>query len=151
MGKVGALLARLAGERVYIDSNIFVYFLERHPLFFPVVAPVFAAIQAGSVTGLTGDAVVAEVMVGPYRSGSPAVIADVKSFFNTSGSFIILRHGPDEFDLAAQLRASHGMKFADALHVATASRAACRAMLTNDDGIRPAGAMEIVGLRQLMA
>jgi predicted nucleic acid-binding protein len=147
MGKIEPLLARLAGCRVYIDANIFVYFLDRHPTYFSLVAPIIQAMGDGSFLGLTGDAVVAEVMVGPYRSGDPALTADIKSFFQSAGALAVLRHGPEDFDLAAQLRGRHGMKFIDALHVATAARAGCRFLLTNDDGIRPFGAMEIVGIR----
>lgn len=151
MGSIAALLARMARQRVYLDSNVFIYFLDRNPLYFPLVAPLLEAIDGGDIIGITGDAAVAEVMVKPYQVGDPGVIAGIKSFFGASDALAVLRHDADCFDLAAQLRAKHGMKFIDALHVATAMRADCRFFVTNDADIRPLAAIEIVSLREFVA
>ena len=149
MGEISAVLARLSGRRVYLDSNIFVYFLDRSPEHFPRVAPIFEAIERGAVVGLTGDVAVAEVMVKPYRSGDPALIADVKGFFGKASPIATLPHSAEDFDFAAQLRGKHGMKFIDALHLATALGAGCSAFITNDDGIGAPGGIEIVHLSGL--
>lgn len=41
MDKIGSMLARIQGQRVYIDTNIFVYFLEQHEQYFDLVLPFF--------------------------------------------------------------------------------------------------------------
>lgn len=151
MGTIAAVLERMAGQRAYFDSNIFVYFLDRNPTCFVAVAALIEAVESGRILGFTGDAAVAEVMVKPYQVGDPGVIAGIKSFFGASDALAVLRHDADCFDLAAQLRAKHGMKFIDALHVATAMRADCRFFVTNDADIRPLAAIEIVSLREFVA
>ena len=151
MGTITALLARMASQRVYLDSNVFIYFLDRNPVYFPLVAPLLEAIDSGDMIGITGDAAVAEVMVRPYQTGDPTLIAGIKSFFGTAGFLSVRSHDAAAFDLAAQLRARHGMKFIDALHVATAINAECRFLITNDGDLRSQVAIEIISLRGLVA
>lgn len=151
MGTIAALLARMAKQRVYLDSNIFIYFLDRNPLYFPLVAPLLEAIDGGRIIGITGDAAVAEVMVRPYQTNDPALIAGIKSFFGSAGFLSVLSHDAAAFDLAAQLRARHAMKFIDALHVATAINAECRFLITNDRDFRSPMAIELVNLQSLVA
>lgn len=151
MGTITALLARMATQRVYLDSNVFIYFLDRNPVYFPLVAPLLEAIDSGDMIGITGDAAVAEVMVRPYQTGDPTLIAGIKSFFGTAGFLSVRSHDAAAFDLAAQLRARHGMKFIDALHVATAINAECRFLITNDGDLRSQVAIEIISLRGLVA
>ena len=151
MGNVEALLARMADQRVYLDSNIFVYFLDRNPEYFPVVAPIMQGVESGRIPGRAGDAALAEVMVKPYRMGDPALIAAIKAFFGAARSLSILPHDTESFDLASQMRARHGMKFLGALHVATALRAGFRYFLTNDTDFRALDVIEIVAIGALIA
>ncbi len=141
----------MAKQRVYLDSNTFIYFLDRNPVYFPLVAPILEAIDDGRITGVTGDAAVAEVMVRPYQASDPVLIAGIKSFFGSAGFLSVRPHDADAFDLAAQLRARHGMKFIDALHVATAINAECRYLITNDGDFRSKAAIEVVTLRGMVA
>ena len=43
MGKIAATLARMRGQRVYIDANYFIYFLARHEIYFEAAASVMRA------------------------------------------------------------------------------------------------------------
>ena len=140
----------MGAQRVYLDSNVFVYFLDRNPVYFPLVAPLLEAINSGDIIGVTGDAAVAEVMVRPYQTGDPTLVAGIKSFFGTAGFLAVRSHDAAAFDLAAQLRARHGMKFIDALHVATAISAECRFLITNDGDFRSQVAIEVISLRGLL-
>ncbi|WP_434782501.1 type II toxin-antitoxin system VapC family toxin [Ferrovum myxofaciens] len=67
-----------ARHRVYLDTNVFVYFLDRNPDYFSVVAPIIEAIDSGLIIGYTGDAAVAETLVKPYQIGNPALVESVK-------------------------------------------------------------------------
>jgi hypothetical protein len=41
---------------VGLDTAVFIYFIEEHPSYLPLVEPVFAAIDSGPLRGLTsGD------------------------------------------------------------------------------------------------
>ena len=150
MGTVSALLAKLKGQRVYIDANYLIYFLDRTEPYFDVVAPIFQACDQGNFMGFTGDAAVCEVMVYPYRNKSPSEIARGKSLFARQDFLTVLRHDADSFDLAAQIRAGSNMRMIDALHYATALQAGCRYLLTNDHDFKSGTTLEVISIRSLI-
>lgn len=149
MGKIDEAVARMAGHRVYLDTNVFVYFLDRNPDYFPVVAPIIEAIESGLIIGYTGDAAIAETLVKPYQTDNLALAASFKAFFRTEDFLSIQPHDAETFDLAAQLRAKRGLKFIDALHYATAIQAGCKFFVTNDGGIQSSDVLEVVSIKIL--
>ena len=48
-----------AGKRVYVDTNIVVYFLEKHPDWFAEVLPLFEMAARGEVALVTSEFTVA--------------------------------------------------------------------------------------------
>ncbi len=54
MGTLISMIDALRGHRVYVDTNIFIYFLEKNVEFFPAAAPVIQAILAKEFLGFTG-------------------------------------------------------------------------------------------------
>jgi predicted nucleic acid-binding protein len=64
-----------------IDTNIFIYFLSRHPTYFDASARVIKACAESSIFGFTGDAAVAEVMVGACKHTDPTLASRFKRFF----------------------------------------------------------------------
>ena len=150
MGTVSALLAKLKGQRVYIDANYLIYFLDRTEPYFDVLVPIFQACDRSDFMGFTGDAAVCEVMVHPYRNKSPSEIARGKSLFSREGFLTVLRHDANSFDLTAQIRAESNMRMLDALHYATALQAGCRFMLTNDHDFKAGTALEVIQIKLLI-
>lgn len=140
------LINQLHGRHVYLDTNVLIYFLDRNPDYFTVSAAIVEAIESGSIAGYTGDAVIAEILVKPYRSGNIELVSGIKAFFKTENFLTICHHDADTFDLAAQLRAKYNQKFIDALHYATAIRSGCHAIITNDNGIRNSEQLEVISL-----
>ena len=150
MDALSTALARMAGQRVYFETNVFIYFLEQGPLF-DVVAPLLSACVEGRMTGCTGDAAVAETMVMPYRAKDVTRIAKFKAFFGLEGFLTIHAHTAQSFDLAAQLAGTEGMRLMDALHCATAIQSGCRFLVTNDGGIKSSAALEVISVKALQA
>ncbi|MBN1278902.1 MAG: type II toxin-antitoxin system VapC family toxin [Chlorobiaceae bacterium] len=149
MGKVTSAVERMNGHRVYLDTNVFIYFLDRNPDFSRIVTPIIQAVNAGSIIGITGDAAIAETLVKPYRTGNLELVAAIKGFFSTAGFLSVQPHDGETFDLAAQLRAQRGMKFIDALHYATAIRSGCTFFVTNDLAIQSDHIIEVISLKAL--
>ncbi|MDO8437355.1 MAG: type II toxin-antitoxin system VapC family toxin [Nitrosomonadaceae bacterium] len=150
MGKIESIIARMAGQRAYLDTNVFVYFLDHNPEFFQTAAVFIEAAESGRIIGYTGDAAVAETLVKPYQSDNVGLAASFKAFFATDDFLSIQSHDADTFDLAAQLRGKRGMKFINALHLATALKAGCKFFVTNDESFKSDDAMEIVLIKALL-
>ena len=150
MDKISPVIARLAGNSVYIDTNIFIYFLDGNKDFLAVVAPFLEAVSAGKIIGYTGDAVIAETMVRPYKIGNIAMIEQFKAFFYREEFLTILPHDSKTFDVAAQISAKHGMKLIDALHLATALQAGCKYLITQDMVFKQVEGVELVNLKNIL-
>ncbi len=150
MDTINPAFARMFGQSVYIDTNVFIYFLDQNAQFLSVVAPFLQAVIEGKIIGYTGVAVIAETMVKPYKIGDVAIIGSVKEFFYQENFLTILPHDANAFDLAAQISAKNSMKLIDALHLATALQSGCKFLVTQDEGFKPMGGVEIVFLRDLM-
>lgn len=151
MGALKETLDLLQGQQVYLDTNIFIYFLDRNPDYFPFVQPIIEAVASGSIIGCTGDAVIAEILVKPYQSGNFQLVASIKSFFRSENFLSVYSHNAEAFDLAVQLRAKYNQKFIDALHYATAIIAGCKFIITNDSGIKSNNLIEVIHLSALLA
>ena len=146
MGQISNSLSALGKQRVYLDTNVFIYFLEQHPTYFSVVEQIMHAIATQELDAYTGEIAVAETMVIPYRNKDANTIAQVRAFFSKKNFLSILPHNARIFDLAARLRAAQSMKFVDAVHIATADRSGCKFFITNDKAIRSTAAVSVIPL-----
>ena len=150
MDKISAALERIRGQRVYIDTNIFIYFLERHESYFDSVLPFFQLFNDGVSLAYTGDAVVAETLYKPYQINDALRVSEFKEFFNNDEFITVLPHTKKVFELAAELAPTRGMKLIDALHYATAVIAGCRFILTNDRGFASSDTIEVLYLEGIV-
>ena len=144
MGKIDTPIARMAGRRAYIDTSIFIFFLQRDERYFSVVTPIIQACSSRRIFGVTGDLVLAEVMVHPYRSGDATVIAQFRSFFGQKNFLSIAAHEARFFDETSMIAGQKRMKLIDAIHYRTAVHAGCQFFLTHDQGIPSSDSMEVI-------
>ena len=72
-----------------------------------------------------------ECRVQPLREDAKAVLATYERFFASKGTHVVPVSRP-AWDLAAEVRARHGLKTLDALHVACAVTTGCDLLLTGD-------------------
>jgi predicted nucleic acid-binding protein len=151
MDKITHTLSRVRGQRVYVDTNVFIYFLERHDRYFESVVPFFQLFNDGLSLAYTGDAVVAETLYKPYQVNDTLRVSEFKEFFNNDEFITVLPHTKKVFELAAELSPKRGMKLIDALHYATAALAGCKFILTNDQGFTSSDSMEVILLDDLLA
>jgi predicted nucleic acid-binding protein len=84
-----------------------------------------------------------ECMVGVFKLQSAELQLSYEQFFKKS---IILDINPETFQLATKLRAQHGLKTPDALHLATAIQHECGQFWTNDDRLNTAAGERAVNL-----
>ncbi|WP_295449038.1 PIN domain-containing protein [uncultured Thiodictyon sp.] len=114
-------------NKIYLDSCIAIYLVERHPHFFlPLHLRIAAQVDAlFSVSALTR----LEVLARPLRERDHALAARYESFLRTHE---IIAIDDRVVDAALQWRVA-GLKTPDALHVALAQSHGCTGLWTNDD------------------
>jgi len=150
MDKIKEICTRIQGQRVYVDTNIFVYFLECNVHYFDLVVPFFEQFDAGLSLAFAGDATLAETLYKPYQLDDAVRVSEIKSFFSNEELVTVLPHTTKVFELAGELGVKRAMKLIDALHYATAVLAGCKFLLTNDSGFVSSQEIEIISLQNLL-
>jgi uncharacterized protein len=126
---------------IYADTCIAIYFVERHPVYYPVVRAALAATARAGIA--ISPLVQAECLVSPMRRGNDVLVRRYDNFFRR---VTILSFADSVFLQAARIRASHGLKLPDALHLACAQHHGCSAFWTNDRRFAAAGGSFVVTL-----
>lgn len=116
---------------VYLDTNIVIYFVEKHSKYGPKVTSRLSAALAANDTFALSDLTRMECLVGPLKMGKPSLIASFNTFFQLP-TVMVLHMTAAVFDRAAQVRATGGFSALDALHLAAAVEYGCGLFLTND-------------------
>ena len=69
---------------VGVDTAIFIYFIEEHPTFLPLVEPLFREADGGRRELVTSALTLLEVLVVPYRSGDHLLAARYEAILTRS-------------------------------------------------------------------
>jgi len=126
------LMADIGRGPVGVDTSIFIYFIEEHRQFLPLLQPLFQEVDDGRKAMVTSALTLLEVLVVPYRSGDHILAKRYEALLTQSRGVRIAEISRDHLRAAAQLRAATGVKTPDALQLVAALAAECAAFLTND-------------------
>lgn len=126
------LIDELGAGPVALDTSAFIYLIEEHPRYLPVVEPVFTAVDAGDLEAVTSAVTLLEVLVVPYREHDSALAASYEEILTRGRNLRMVELSSPLLRAAAQLRAATSMKTPDALQVAAALSTGCSTLLTND-------------------
>ncbi len=137
------LIEDLGHGPVGLDTAVFIYFIEEHPRFFPVVAPVFSAVAGARLPAVTSGVTLLETLVIPYRSGDTALATRYEALLTRSRGIRFVDLDRPLLRSAAHLRALFSVRTPDALQLAAALRARCTKYLTNDRALPRIPGLEI--------
>ncbi len=127
------LIADVGRGPVAIDSVAFIYFIEEHPRFLPLVEELFTAVDGGDLVAVTSSLTLLEVLVVPYRAGNLALAERYEALLTRSRGLRLIELDRTQLRAAAQLRAVHPrLRTPDALQLAAARSAGCTALVSND-------------------
>ncbi len=126
------LIADLGSGPVGVDTAIFIYFIEEHPQFLPLIESLFRKVNAGRKELVTSALTLLEVLVVPYRSGDHLLAGRYEALLTQSRGVHVADISRDHLRAAAQLRAVTGVKTLVSLQVVAALAFGCPAFLTSD-------------------
>jgi len=126
------LLESLQGDRIYVDTNTWIYALEGYSEFRAELTLLFEQIQAGTIIGITSELTLAELLVKPCQDRDVAQQDRYKKAIANRKNFFVVPVLRDLLIDAAAIRANTQLKLPDAIHAATALRAESTTFLTND-------------------
>ncbi|MGG6269325.1 type II toxin-antitoxin system VapC family toxin [Leptolyngbya sp. AN03gr2] len=145
------LLTAIRGNRIYLDTNVWIYAVESYPSFIQDLTALLQSIDQGHQVAITSELSLAEVLVKPLREKDQArQDAYKRAIVNRNNVFVVPVLRELLID-AAQVRADIGLKLPDAIHVATAMRSQCTTFLTNDDRLKSLGSLNVVLLSEAIS
>lgn len=150
MDKIGPLLKRLRGCRVYFDANPIIYFIEQNADFADAVTPIFELLGEGAILAYTSEFSLTEILIKPIRDELPDVIHAHKELLLDPELFTLTKATRETFLQAAQLGGKLSMRTPDAIHVASALENHCQFFITNDKKIKSHGGVTVVYVSELM-
>jgi len=129
MGKIDILL----GQRVYLDSNIFIYGLENVADFGEISKAILEKLDNHVFFGVSSELTLAECLSKPKISSAFEDSLTIYSgALQNRRSFSLVPVSKNILIDSAKLRARKGYKLPDAIHMATALAEKCNFFLTND-------------------
>lgn len=111
-----------AKKLLYIDSNVFIYALDGRSVFAPAAQTLLANLDQ-TVLGFSSVITYGEVL---------RPTGDAKAFLDSLPGLQLLPVDHATAKHAGQLRLGHGLRLADALHIATALACGAELFITND-------------------
>ena len=140
------LIRDLGRGPVGVDTAIFIYFIEEHPRFLPLIEPLFREVDAGRIELLTSALTLLEVLVVPYRSGDHLLAERYEAILTRSRGVRMQDISRGHLRAAAQLRAATGLKTPDSLQLVASLAGGCTVFLTNDRELPPVPGIRILQL-----
>ncbi len=133
-------------ERIGFDTSPIIYFVELHPVYFPLVRDVIKRIDEGNLKGFGSVVTLTEVLVFPRREGRRDLENQYRDILQHSRNFELVAIDAEIADEASDLRCRHNLRTPDALQVSAALSRDCDAFLTNDKKLKSVNDLKIIVL-----
>lgn len=147
MKKLGDALAGV--DRLGMDTNPVIYFVQQSPLFFPVTEPIFQRVSEGSITAVTSALTLMECLVLPYSIGNTQLEQTFTDLLLHTNGVETVAVGAVIAARAARFRSRYRLKPADALQIATALESGCDAFLTADSDFNRVTEIPVLDIKGL--
>jgi predicted nucleic acid-binding protein len=145
MGQVAIPTSRM----IYLDAQILIYSVERHPRYALILQPLWDAVQQKLARVVASQLSILECLAEPMRTGNNAIVERFDSLF-TSPEIQLEAVSEEVLRLAAKLRAAPAsLRAPDAIHAATSLICHTEGFLTNDRGFEKLGLAGLVQVDQV--
>lgn len=131
-------------ERIGIDTNLFIYFLEDHPRYGTWCASLFDRIERGHNHAVTSTVTLLELLVQPYRDQKEELAQKIFALATTYPKIEWMPVTLNVADRAAELRARYRLSTPDAIQLATAIGHKATRFYGNDRALRRVKEIECI-------
>ena len=114
---------------VLVDSAPIIFYLEDHKQFAPVFSPLFEAHLSGKLRLAVSSITITEVLTGPLRTKNEGLVRRYRGLLE---SWQVVDVDAGIAESAARLRATLGLRLADAIQAASALAINAAALVTHD-------------------
>jgi len=137
-------------QRIGLDTNVFIYFLEDHPRYGAWCASLFDLVERGQNAAVTSTVTLLELLVQPYRDHKEELAQKIYALTSTYPKIEWVPLTMNLADRAAELRARYRLSTPDAIQLATAIRHEAVRFYGNDRGLRRVKEVECILVEDLI-
>lgn len=137
-------------QRIGLDTNVFIYFLEDHPRYGAWCASLFNLIERGQNAVVTSTVTLLELLVQPYRDHRDELAQKIFALTSTYPKIEWVPLTMNLADRAAELRARYRLSTPDAIQLATAIGHKAVRFYGNDRGLRRVKEIECILVEDLI-
>ena len=138
-------------ERIGLDTPVFVYHIEGASPYAAPAGRLFEELANGAFAGVTSVLTLTELTVKPLQLGRSEVADEYEVLVANYPNLTIAGIDRPTARRAAELRAVHRLRPADALQVAACVERGATAFVTNDRDLRRVSEIEVLLLRDFLA
>ncbi|RLC92522.1 MAG: hypothetical protein DRI39_08185 [Chloroflexi bacterium] len=137
--------SRLAQFRlVVLDSMVFIYHFEDHPVFADLTQQVFERMEEGVIRSLASAICLTEIYSAPLQKKQASLLEEYKLVFDTYPNLSLVPVTAEIAEEAAVLRAKYRIRAPDAIHLATGLVHSAEALISNDGSLRAVGELPVL-------
>ncbi len=142
-------MPNLSGQRLCVDTNVFIYLGEQHAKLGPTARSLFKAAHEGFCALVTSELTLAEVLVLAFKWDQKDLQQQYMEALSPRRSLDIIPVSSEILVASARTRAIVGGKLPDSVHTATALAAGCAVYISEDRDIRTPDGLQLVSLSNL--
>ncbi|NES21798.1 MAG: PIN domain-containing protein [Symploca sp. SIO3E6] len=138
-----------ASSLVYLDTQIIIYSVEKHPTYWSLLRPMWQRSAIADIQLISSELALLETLVAPLKNAD-VVLVNAYERLLLSTEMQLLPITRTILKEAAQMRSQTNLKTPDAIHAATAIAHNCSIFLTNDYGFRRVASLPLVVLSDII-
>lgn len=119
-----------------IDTMVFIYHIEEHPVYSQITESIFDAVEKGRRTAVTSVITLLEILVKPKIENNIGAVKDYRDTLLTFPNLKIFDVDLKVSEKASDLKAKYCIRAPDAIQIATAILAGAGTFLTNDESLK---------------
>ncbi len=134
-------------KRIGLDTNILIYYIEEHPVYFKKVVPFIDRIANNKATGITSYVTLLELLVKPIREKRFDLVDQYRTILTNHLMMVQL----DECvsSKAAELRAKYSIRTPDAIQLASIISRNGDVFITNDERLETVKEIKVLTLKDI--
>ena len=141
------ILEELEGEKVYLDTNVFIYAVEAVAEYRAAVEALFTLLEESAVSAVTSELTLAEALAKPLEVGRHDIAQVYEAMLTPSSWLAVVPVERSILIEAAKLQAGLKLRLPDAIHVATAVATGSATVLSNDRRLQVPPSIKLLRLK----
>jgi predicted nucleic acid-binding protein len=137
-------------NRLYVDANVFIYFVEGDGAERETAAALFVEAAERDIQLVTSEITIAECLRGTHKNSDETAASTYRDLLSNGDIVELVTADPVLYEYAALAGFTFSLKLVDAIHVASAVIGECEGLLTNDKGVRGPELLKTIQLSDLL-